>query len=128
MAITIGRRRFMTMLGGATRGRSRRAQSSSVPVISCLSSDSSGAQAVRVAAFRRGPGEMGYAEGQNVAFEFRWAEEQRDRLPQLAAELVAVRAAVIIASDGPATARPALTANRVDESRQTTPVFVAWSG
>jgi putative ABC transport system substrate-binding protein len=55
---------------------------------------------------------MGYAEGQNVAFEFRWAEEKRDRLPQLAADLVAAQAAVIIASDGPGTARPALAATK----------------
>ena len=108
MATTIGRRRFMTMLGGAAAWPlAARAQDSSVPMIGWLSSDSADAQAVRVAAFRRGLGEMGYAEGQNVAFEFRWADEQRNRLPQLAAELVAARAAIIIASDGPATARPA---------------------
>jgi hypothetical protein len=45
---------------------------------------------------------MGYAEAQNVAF--RWAEEKRGRLPQLAADLVAAEAAVIVASDGPGTA------------------------
>jgi putative ABC transport system substrate-binding protein len=113
MAITIGRRRFMTMLGGATAWPLvARAQNSSVPMIGWLSSDWADAQAVRVAAFRRGLGEMGYAEEQNVAFEFRWAEERRNRLPQLAADLVAARAAIIIASDGPATARPALAATK----------------
>jgi putative ABC transport system substrate-binding protein len=81
-------------------------------VIGWLSTASAQAQAVRVAAFRGGLGEMGYAEGQNVAFEFRWAEEKRERLPSLAAELVATKAAVIVASDGPGTARPALAATK----------------
>jgi putative ABC transport system substrate-binding protein len=107
------RREFITLIGGATAWPlAVRAQNSPVPVIGWLSSATAAAQSVRVAAFRQGLAEMGYAEGQNVAFEFRWAEEKRDRLPQLAADLVAAQAAVIIASDGPGTARPALAATK----------------
>jgi putative ABC transport system substrate-binding protein len=108
------RRDFITLLGGAAAAwpLAARAQEPAMPVIGWLSTATAQAQAVRVAAFRRGLGEMGYAEGQNVAFEFRWAEEKRERLPGLAAELVAAKAAVIIASDGPGTARPALAATK----------------
>ncbi len=117
MPIQIGRRKLIAALGGAAAASTlwplgARAQKPPVPVIGWLSTATAQAQAVRVAAFRQGLGEMGYAEGQNVAFEFRWAEEKRDRLPQLAADLVAAHAAVIIASDGPGTARPALAATK----------------
>ena len=116
MALSIQRRRFLTGLSGAAAvslwPAAGRAQKPAMPVIGWLSTATPEAQAVRVAAFRRGLGEMGYAEGQNVAFEFRWAEEKRERLPGLAAELVTARAAVIIASDGPGTARPALAATK----------------
>jgi putative ABC transport system substrate-binding protein len=110
----MNRRDLITLLGGAaaTWPLAARAQKPAMPVIGWLSTATAEAQAVRVAAFRRGLGEMGYAEGQNVAFEFRWAEEKRERLPSLAAELVAAKAAVIIASDGPGTARPALAATK----------------
>ena len=108
------RRDFITLLGGAAAAwpLAARAQKPAMPVIGWLSTATAQAQAVRVAAFRRGLGEMGYAEGQNVAFEFRWAEEKRERLPALAAELAAAKASVIIASDGPGTARPALAATK----------------
>src|SRR5690242_4007717 len=108
------RRDFITLLGGTAAGwpPAARAQNPDMAVIGWLSTATAQAQAVRIAAFRRGLGEMGYAEGQNVAFEFRWAEEKRERLPALAAELVAAKASVIIASDGPGTARPALAATK----------------
>jgi putative tryptophan/tyrosine transport system substrate-binding protein len=116
MANPVGRRTVLTGLGGAAAASiwpvAGRAQKPAMPVIGWLSTATAEAQAVRVAAFRRGLAEMGYAEGQNVAFAFRWAEEKRERLPQLAAELVAAGASVIIASDGPGTARPALTATK----------------
>lgn len=116
MGLSIGRRQFIVALGGAAAASSVRsvagAQKTAVPVIGWLSTATAEAQAVRVAAFRQGLAQTGYAEGQNVAFEFRWAEEKRDRLPRLAAELVAAQAAVIIASDGPGTARPALAATK----------------
>jgi ABC-type uncharacterized transport system substrate-binding protein len=116
MAIPVGRRRFLTGLGGVAAASvwppAVRAQKPAMPVIGWLSTATASAQAVRVAAFRRGLAEMGYAEGQNVAFAFRWAEEKRERVPQLAAELVAAGSSVIIASDGPGTARPALAATK----------------
>ena len=116
MALSIERRALLAGLSGAAVASlwpaAGRAQKPAMPVIGWLSTARPEAQAVRVAAFRRGLGEMGYAEGQNVAFEFRWADEQRERLPGLAAELVAAKVAVIIASDGPGTARPALAATK----------------
>jgi len=113
MAINIGRRRFVALVGGAAAWPvAARAQQPAMPVVGWLSSATAEDQAVRVAAFRQGLAEMGYAEGQNVAFAFRWAEDKRDLLPQLAAELVAAQAAVIIASDGPSTARPAVAATK----------------
>lgn len=116
MAISLVRRTFLIGLGGAATASLwpavARAQQPAMPVVGWLSTATAEAQAVRVAAFRRGLAEMGYAEGQNVAFEFRWAEQKRQRLPGLAAELVAAKAAVIIASDGPGTARPALVATK----------------
>jgi putative ABC transport system substrate-binding protein len=71
-----------------------------VPVIGYLGAQSPAAFASRVTAFRQGLGETGYVEGRNVAIEFRWAEGQHDRLPALAAELVARRVAVIVAPGG----------------------------
>jgi putative ABC transport system substrate-binding protein len=116
MVLSIGRRTFLSGLGGMGAASlwpaAASAQTPAMPIIGWLSTGTAEAQAVRVAAFRRGLGEMGYAEGQNVAFEFRWAEEKRERLPGLAADLVASKAAVIIASDGPGTARPALAATK----------------
>ena len=74
-----------------------------MPVIGYLDSQSPGAFADEVlGAFREGLRETGYAEGENVAIEFRWAENQINRLPKLAAELVRRRLAVIVAGAPPA--------------------------
>jgi putative tryptophan/tyrosine transport system substrate-binding protein len=70
-----------------------------LPVIGYISSRSSGDSAFLVAAFRRGLGETGYIEGRNVAIEYRWAEGQYDRLPELAADVVR-RQLTVIASTG----------------------------
>ena len=72
-------------------------------MIGFLSSRSPGESAHLVTAFRAGLGEFGFAEGQNVAVEFRWAEGQNDRLPELATELVGRQVAVIVAPGGPAS-------------------------
>ena len=112
--LDIRRREFLRVLGGVASAwpLMAQAQGTPVPVIGWLSVATADAQAVRVAAFRQGLAEMGFGEGVNVTFQFRWAEEKRDRLPQLAADLVAAQAAVIIASDGPGSARPALAATK----------------
>jgi putative ABC transport system substrate-binding protein len=75
-----------------------------VPVIGFLGSASAASNTRYLAAFIQGLGEGGYVDGRNVAIEYRWADNQYDRLPALAAELVHRPVAVIIASGGPVPA------------------------
>jgi putative ABC transport system substrate-binding protein len=89
------RREFLGVLGGAAAAWPARAQQPAIPLVGVLSSTSPAARAGAVAAFHRGLGEGGYVEDRNVALAFRWAENQYDRLPGLAADLVQRRAAVI---------------------------------
>jgi putative tryptophan/tyrosine transport system substrate-binding protein len=135
----LGRREFVALLGGAAaawplaadaalaseasgqRGDSK-AQQSPMPAIGFLSSGSQQSDAWRLAAFRRGLNEAGYLEGRNVVAEFRWADEQYDRLPALAAELVQRQPAVIVALGGPA---PALAAKAAST---TIPIVFAIAG
>jgi putative tryptophan/tyrosine transport system substrate-binding protein len=94
------RREFVAGIGGATIAWPlvTRAQQKSMPVIGFLGAAHPGAWAV--AAFRQGLRELGYVEGSNILIEYRWAEGKMERLPVLAAELVALKVDVILTAGG----------------------------
>ena len=97
------RREFVLLLAGAmTASPASRAQQRAIPVIGFLGSTSPEAYASRVAAFRQGLNEAGYAEGRDVAIEYRWAEGRYDQLPTMATGLVRRQVTVIVAITTPA--------------------------
>jgi putative ABC transport system substrate-binding protein len=96
------RREFITLLGGAAAWPfAARGQRAAMPMIGFLSSSALADRARYLPAFWQGIRETGYAEGQNVAVEYRWAQDQYDRLPDLAADLVRSQVTVIAAHDTP---------------------------
>jgi ABC-type uncharacterized transport system substrate-binding protein len=99
MASYIGRRKFLAALGGAAAWPlTARAQQPAMPVSGLLDPRSPDAMADRLRAFRLGLKDVGYVEGENVTIIYRFAQDQNDRLPELAAELVRRQVTVIAAS------------------------------
>src|SRR5580704_4838714 len=113
MVISIGRRQFISALGGAAvvRPLAAHAQQPVTRVIGFLSSAAFNAYGEGMPAFRRGLNETGFIEGQNVAIEYRSAEGQYDRLPALASDLVGRKVSVLATAGGipPALAAKAAT-------------------
>jgi putative tryptophan/tyrosine transport system substrate-binding protein len=111
MAVHIERRELIVALGGAAAWPLvARAQQTGMPVIGFLHPSPPEPYADRLRAFRQGLKEAGFVESENVAIEYRWADNQIDRLPALAQELVRRRVAVIAALGGVPSASAAKAA------------------
>jgi putative ABC transport system substrate-binding protein len=109
----VKRRDFIAGLGSAAAWPlAARAQQPAIPLIGFLSSQTAGAAAEFVAAFHKGLSETGFIEGRNVGVEYRWANDQPEQLPALAADLVGRHIAIIVAGGGPVSALAAKDASK----------------
>src|SRR6516164_6139594 len=107
------RREFITLLGGAvTWPLTARAQQVAVPVVGYLNFGSPESDTIRLTGLRRGLNQTGYVEGRNLVIEYRWAGNQADRLPALAADLTQLQVTVIVTAGSP----PALAAKAATTS------------
>jgi putative tryptophan/tyrosine transport system substrate-binding protein len=107
------RRQFIAGLGGAAAWPlAARAQQTTMPVIGVLYGSSETAFAGPLAAVRRGLSETGFVEGRNVAIEYRWADNQPDRLPAFAADLVGRQVTVILVGGGDVAVRTAMATTK----------------
>ena len=104
------RREFLGVLGGTFAAGLAQAQPASMPVLGFLDSRSPDAMAARLNAFHRGLKEAGFSEGENLKIEYRWANNQTDRLAELAADLVRRQPAMIATTGGPSVALAAKAA------------------
>src|SRR5262245_24288642 len=104
MTVTIGRRELLAALGGTVAAwpLAARAQQPAMPVVGFLRSTPATGFAYIVDPFRQGLNDAGFVEGKNVAIEYRWADNQEDRLPGLAADLVRSKVAAIVGAGVPA--------------------------
>jgi putative tryptophan/tyrosine transport system substrate-binding protein len=108
--IGVTRRRFMAIAAGAAAWPFTARAQQPMPVVGYLGSASPEAWATRLKAFRQGLSEAGFDEGRNLAIEYRWAEGNLDRLPQLASELVGRKVAVLVTPGSAPAALAAKTA------------------
>src|SRR5262245_31538032 len=118
MASHIERRKFLATLGGAAAAwpLSAGAQQAAMPVVGFLRSTPATGFAYIVDPFRQGLNDAGFVEGKNVAIEYRWADNQEDRLPGLAADLLRRQVAAIVGAGVPA-AQAGKAATRSEERR-----------